>query len=150
MKIRGIKSFAPAKVDLSEFFDQPQMVMVRALPTTSRQAIQEQFSAGIKYTTKQQRKGLDIQGMEQPIKAEQLAEIRNIKLSSGVIDHDFLNDESGKQASWGPDLWAALDAANPRILERVLNKITEMTEATTEPDEEESSDPTSPAKSGRK
>ena len=143
MTIKGLKSLKPKKVDLGKFFDEPHSVTVRALPVTTRAKIQELASSGIRYATKQAKKSLDIESMEQAMPADVIMEVRALKLKDGFVEHD-LTDESGKLIPWGPDLWAALDEADPAILGKVVDEITELS------DTEDGEDPTSPAKSGTK
>jgi hypothetical protein len=145
MKIKGIRTVKPVDVDLSEYFDQPTKVTVRPLPPLSRAKIQERLVEGMRYATSQGKKTLDINSIEQAMPAEVTMEIRAIKLQDGVTAHT-IQDEDGKPLVWGTDLWAALDEADPEILGKVVEAVTQITT----PDDEEGEDPTLPTRNGRK
>ena len=136
MKLKGIKAYKPRTVDLTRHFDQARHVIVRALPPHARAQIQELMSAGLKYATKQGKANIDIESMEQSMPAESIMKIREIKLVSGVLDHN-LETETGQKPDWNRDLWDALDAVDPAILEEVIDGVTAETEG--------EENPTSPA-----
>ena len=145
MKIKGLVAIKPVKIDLSRYFDTPASVTVRPLPVPARAKIQELTSAGMRYATSQAKKSLNIDAIEQAMPAEVTIEIRAVKLAEAFVAHDLVGEE-GEALTWGPELWAALDEANPAILAKVIDEITELSY----PDEEDGGDPTSPAKSGKK
>lgn len=148
IKVQGIKKYQPRKVDLSRFFDEPRSVTVRPLPPVSRAEIQEISTDGVRYATKQRKRSLDVEAIEQSMPKEVTLAVREIKLRDGVVDTDLVaKDDQGKEVPWGPELWDALDEADTRILETVLEAINEETY----PEEEgEGADPTSTAATGRK
>ena len=145
VKVKGIRIFAPIVVDLSEYFDQAESVTVRPLSPPARAKIQELTTAGMRYATTQRKKGLDIDSIEQDIPAEVTMQIRETKLNDGVTAHT-LKGEDGKPLDWNKELQDALDEADPAILEKVLEAISEATY----PDDEEGPDPTSPTPSAKK
>lgn len=138
MKIKGIRTVKPIVVDLSKFFESPQSVTVRALPPATRAKIQELTTNGMRYSTTQRKKSIDIDAIEQAMPAVITLEIREVKLRDGVIAHDFVDDDTGKPATWGVELWNALDEADPRINETIIDAISRATY----PDDEEGNDPT--------
>lgn len=148
IKVQGIKKYQPRKVDLSRFFDEPRSVTVRALPPASRAEIQEITTDGVRYATKQRKRSLDVEAIEQSMPKEVTLAVREIKLRDGFVSTDIAaKDDQGKDVPWGHDLWAVLDEENPQILEAVLEAINEETY----PDEEgDGADPTSPAATGRR
>ena len=145
VKVKGLMAVKPVKVDLSKFFEGPASVTVRPLPVPARAKIQELTTAGMRYATTQRKKNLDIDAIEQAMPAEVTLEIRKVKLEEAFVAHDLAGDD-GAALSWGKELWDVLDDANPEILAKVLEAITDLSY----PDDEEGADPTSPAKSGKK
>jgi hypothetical protein len=143
MKVRGLQTVKPVKVVLDKYFDEPHSVTVKPLPVPARARIQELTTDGMRYATRQTKKALDIEAIEQAMPAEVTLEIRRVKLAEAYSSHDLVGDD-GQALPWGEDLWNMLDDANPLILAEVLEAITELSY----PDDEE--DPTSPGRSGKK
>jgi len=138
VKIKGIRNVAPQEVDLSKFFEGLAFVMIKPLPVPARAKIQELMTNGTRYATKQSKKSLDINAIEQAMPAETVLEIRKVKLAEGVVEHNLVNEESGEKLPWNEATWDALDEANPSILSKVIDAITELTY----PDDEDGKDPT--------
>lgn len=126
MTLKGIKTIKPKTVDLSKYFDYAAYVIIRPLPVPSRAKIQELTTNGMRYMTSQARKKLDIDSIEQSMPQQVTMDIRAVKLTDGVIEHNIQNEE-GKVVSWCMDLWDALDDCNQAIIQKIIDEITDLT-----------------------
>ena len=127
--IDGLKARDATSVDLGDFFANGNKVEVtlRLLTPYEKEQLRELMMQGVKFepVETQGARSKDNPGFAPlPLiegSAQRRMKIRDQKLTWAVVEHTITED--GKPAEWNAKLWEALDAADPRILERVTEQV---------------------------
>lgn len=123
--IKGLEKAKTERVDISGFFGGVETwVETRPLPPARQARIDEIVTRSFRYNTSGEGRKLDVQSIENSLSAQDALEIREIKLTYGVVDHNIETD-SGK-GEWNSKLWEEMDEANPAVLEKVLDAINDL------------------------
>ncbi|MDD5391077.1 MAG: hypothetical protein PHD37_17200 [Gallionellaceae bacterium] len=121
MKIEGVKGAPVERVVLDRFFDRPAHVDVRVISPYGRALVKEIMMESFELGE------LDAKGRASEVKAnpkgaaEREIRVRDVKLRHSFVGTDIMAD--GVPAAWDKPLWDALDEADPRILESVIETI---------------------------
>jgi hypothetical protein len=121
MQVDGVRAVGTKRVALDAFFEKPTFVEIRILSPYAKAQIREVLMSSFEIGD------VDAKGAKANVttrsagQADRDMKMRELKLVNGVTANNIT--VGGANAEWGKELWDALDEANPRILETVLESI---------------------------
>ena len=118
VKLKAIRE----RVSLAEYFGEDVYVVIKPLSSGAKNSIQEYLTNGMKVDYDAKGKASNVVNK---YAAEDLDRILKIKLLQGVDSHNIPN-EDGTIPEWNDALIAEIDAADPRVLETIAQKVTEL------------------------
>ncbi len=124
MVIDGVKKAETRTVRLDEFFDQPAVVVIKMLGPYAKAQVREVLMSGFNIGE------MDTKGKTASVQtrsegsADRELKIRDLKLTHGFVSTDVKS--GGVVPEWNKALWDALDEADPRILEKVIVSIDDL------------------------
>ena len=121
MRIEGVKGAPVERVELAQFFDRPAHVDIRVISPYGRALVKEIMMESFELS------GIDAKGRASDLKtnpkgaADREIRVREAKLRYAFVATDIAAD--GAPILWDKPLWDALDEADPRILDTVVEAI---------------------------